>query len=181
VTSRSCDRQLADLPGPPRGVQQRDRTSRQAPVRPDTRRYSTDTPIAREVPATDIQCPRVSPQSQGRSSKLRRFRGWDLLCRSATRQVRHATASRAHVSGRSGAETGERLFDASTTLVQQRRMHPQRHRQDRQGHADRRVTSRRKCPVERCAEIVDPRFISCRPRAADCVSHSATACSKRSR
>ena len=66
----------------------------------------------------------------------------------------------ARASRRIGPEVGERMFDSPATFVQQRQVHPQRHRDNRQGHADRCVASRRKRPVQRRANIVDPRLVS---------------------
>ena len=54
-----------------------------------------------------------------------------------------------------GGKSGERLPGTVVTLLQQRQVHPQRHRRSGQSHADRRVPGCGESPIERRAQVVD--------------------------
>jgi len=84
-----------------------------------------------------------------------------MYLRCAQRGVELHLAAR--VPARSGHERGERLLDTAAAFLHQRQMHPQGHRGGRQCHSDRRITARRKGPVQRRAQIVDPAAVSGQP------------------
>src|SRR6202007_2631494 len=64
---------------------------------------------------------------------------------------------------RCGREGGDRLLDTAAAFLHQRQMHPQGYCGCRQRHADRRITARRKGPVQRRAQIVYPAPVGGQP------------------
>ena len=59
------------------------------------------------------------------------------------------------IGKRCGRRDGERLFGAPSTLLDQGRLHPQRHRGRGKRDAKLRLCVRRKCPIERRPNVID--------------------------